>query len=226
MPHPCGTPRLPRLAAAAAALTLSASLVAGCSSPARKPAPGGGGAAATGTRSQDPARIAADISSLVAARAKGKTPVNTIVLGNIAVVGLGSPARADTGAVPDRTPAPAPAPEVTTPPGVAPRPGAQGGVAPPSTRPAGPTQGSTYTPKAGTTGVLSGSVTAEVRRRYPFLKRVYSTNDTVLVTRIASLARDLRNGVPLDRRIDEAAWVVRSVAAPAANAPAAPGPRS
>lgn len=224
MPYPRATSKL---AAAAAALTLSASLVAGCSSPARKPAPGGRGAAATGTRSQDPARIAADISSLVAARNRQRnTPVNTIVVGNIAVVGLGSPARTDTRAVPDRTPAPAPSPEVTTPPGVAPRPGAQGGTAPPSTRPAGPTGGSTYTPKTGSTGVLSGSVTAEVRRRYPFLKRVYSTTDSVLVTRIASVARDLRNGVPIDRRIDEVAAVIRSVTAPAAPAPAAPAPRS
>lgn len=214
--------------AGAAAVTLLALLLSGCTTPPRKPTPSGprtSRAADDRTTSQDPARIAADISRLVAERTRRKEPVNTVLVANVAVIGLGRPARTDREAMPPATPGRTPPPSTVTPPGMVPRPGAPGGTTPPATTPPGPALG-TYTPPRGSVGVLDRDVVARIRERYPFLKRVFSTNDPVLVTRIAALARDLRNGTPIDRRIDELASVVRALSTPQAPTPAAPSPRS
>lgn len=210
------------------AVTLCALLLGGCSpnrKPARRPNPADPG---RNVASAATPNIAEDISRIIRAR-KGNEPVNTIVVGNIAVVGVGRPDPDAGRNAPLREPTATPSPGNEPPPGLAPRAGMPSGTSPPANTPPGPALMHTYTPRRGTTDLLDRATAAEVMRVYPFLKRVYRTTDPVLVARISSVATAVRDGVPIDRRIDETAWIVRSmtmVTVPLPQSPSTPNPKA
>lgn len=197
-------------------ISVTALYVGGCASPARRPAPD---SPAT-NNARNLSNMPEEISKIVRSRVRNQRRVETIMVGNIAVIGMtGSNTRSTPG--PD-TPG-LPPTTTTPPPGGAPRPGAPGNV----TTPPAPSTGGVgkpgvqYTPRAGSTGVIDRDTTREIIGRFPQLVRVYSTNDPVLVDRIASVARDVRNRRPIDRRMDEIAFIVNAVTGtPAAGTPA------
>lgn len=103
----------------------------------------------------------------------GAKRVDTIVVGNVAVIGM------DRGAPPARS-------------------GAAGG------------------PHASDTYMLKRDIQADIMGRYPFLVRIYSTDDPNVTAKISTLARDFRHQVPLDARIDVVSQVVKAVSRPGA----------
>lgn len=78
------------------------------------------------------------------------------------------------------------------------------------------TRSDTEGPNASDTYVLKQATQADIMSRYPFLVRIYSTDDPDTVDQISTLARDFRHQVPLDKRIDIVAQVVKTVSRPAA----------
>lgn len=69
-------------------------------------------------------------------------------------------------------------------------------------------------PPSGSVYVLKKGTEAEIMGRYPFLVRVYSTDDPDTVSQLARLARDFRHRVPLDQRVDVVARVVKAASRP------------
>ncbi len=227
-----------RGALAACLLVAVAATAAACAPPARRPTPS---APSSGGGGVEPGK---EIEGIVRTRDRSKKPVHAFVLGNVAVVGVGAatatpaPGPATPGlppaAAPDRTrttapsaaPPTAPAtpptgttPSATTPTpaGTPPRPGATTGIAP---APAGTT---VYTPRPGSVNILDRATVAAIRRKMPFIARVLSTNDAVLVGRIAAVVRDIRARRPVDGRLAEITDIIRAlsgpVPAPGAGAP-------
>lgn len=161
-------------------VSVTAFYIGGCAAPARRPAPDSPAA----NNARNLSNMPEEISKIVRNRMRNQRNVETIMVGNIAVVGM-------TG--PNTKPTP-------------------GGVVKP---------GVPYTPQPGSTGVIDRDTTREIIGRFPQLVRVYSTNDPVLVDRIASIARDVRNRRPIDRRMDEIAFIVNAVTGtPATGTPA------
>lgn len=208
----------------ACGLLIGVLLVGGCAAdkkPARRPNPADPGRKVALAATPN---LAEDISRIIRARQGSGVPVQTIVVGNVAVAGVGRPDPDAANRAPLREPTATPSPGNEPPPGLAPRAGVPSGMSPP-----GPALMPTYTPRQETTGLLDRGTAAEVMRAYPFLKRIYRTTDPALVARIASVATHVRSGRPIDQRIDETAWIVRSVAAvtpPAAPTPVAPSPKA
>ncbi len=217
-------------------LALVATLVGGCSSPAKKPAPNpapgrpGGdttGTAGAKTTVNNPGDEVVRVIKKDA-RYKNSKQMQAVVVGNIAVVGMGDP---DTKTAPgpatpglrngtrrDNTNRTMPTP----PPGTAARPGVPGTVTPPtSTTPPVTTPG-TYNPRPGSVKRLERGLEEQVRQKVPEVVRVYITTDPVLIRRIDTVARDMRSRVPIDRRINEIAMIVDAVSGGRAASPSTP----
>lgn len=221
---------LRRLLPAALAIAV---LAGGCTPPARKPAPGtpakstkpgdttGTAGAKTGANNpgDEVARVLGND-----ARYRRSGPINAIVFGNVAIAGLGKPGTTPPAgpATPGVTTTPPPAP----PPGTTARPGAPGTVTPPTATMPPTAVPRAYTPRPGSVRRVEARLEAEARKRVPELVRIYATTDPTLVTRIAAIARDMRNRVPVERRINEVAMIFNAITggtAAAPSAPAAPG---
>lgn len=69
-------------------------------------------------------------------------------------------------------------------------------------------------PPTGSVYILKKGTEAEIIKRYPFLVRVYSTDDPDTVSLIARLARDFRHRVPMDQRVDLVARAVKAASRP------------
>lgn len=201
-------------------VSVTAFYIGGCAAPARRPAPDSPAA----NNARNLSNMPEEISKIVRNRMRNQRNVETIMVGNIAVVGMTGPNTKptpgpDTPGLPPGEPDPGTSP--TPPPGGAPRPGAPGGVTTPPAPGGVVKPGVPYTPQPGSTGVIDRNTTREIIGRFPQLVRVYSTNDPVLVDRIASIARDVRNRRPIDRRMDEIAFIVNAVTGtPATGTPA------
>lgn len=194
--------RLWAATATAAVLAAALALAAGCarSAPAPKPAPKPGST----TSSTNPGD---EISRLVKGRVKDARGVETIVVGNVAVVGI------------DRGKTARPTAPTTPTPG-APTPGAPGVTTPPTTAPpsGAATPPTTVAPSPDRINVLSTAVRNEITRRFPQIARVHSTDDPNLISRLFSIARDIRNRRSVDGRANEMAYLV-NVTSPATTVP-------
>ncbi|MBX6377121.1 MAG: hypothetical protein IRY95_01060 [Clostridia bacterium] len=181
------TPRRNWFPTLALLVALTAPVTACTWTPARRPpspAPG-----------PDGARVPAPDASLEVAHIvreqTGRNDVAAVVVGNVALVGLGAPPGKTPGTAPPTTPRLAP-------PGVErPRPHAA--------------QPSENAVDAVVVGPLDGRVADAVRARYPYIRRLLVTDDPDLSSRIASLARDLQLGRPIDRRLREIVDVAEAV---------------
>lgn len=119
-------------------------------------------------------RNTADEISRIVRDQTGAKRVDSVVIGNIAVVGID-----------------------------------HGGGSGPGNR-----EGTDREPNASNTYLLKRGTQADIMGRYPFLVRVYSTDDPKMVDKISTLAQDFRHQVPVDARIDIVAQVVKTVSRP------------
>ncbi len=217
------------LVAAAAALAATA---AGCLARTTPPSPRPKPEQSASTASMNPGD---EISRLVKDRMKDARNVDTIVVGNVAVVGVdkgltarptapqapqpggGAPTPGAPGVAPGTPPtAPPPSgarPGTPPPPGAtAPLPRMAPGVSPDTTPPTktegAPLPPTTMAPPPDRIDVLPASLRDEIMRRFPQIVRVHSTDDPNLVPRIASIARDIRNRRQVADRANEMAHLV------------------
>lgn len=189
-------------------MTATGVVAAGCATtmPRAKPTPKANQQTADDKASK-PGDLEMSISRLVQQRLSGKKkePIHTLILGNVALVGIG-----------DGTPTRPSASQTNN--------STQGGPAPagPNLRPSDPTnpptQGTagvpptddpTYTPKRSDIDVLPRTIASEVMRRFPQIVQVQSTDDGALVGRIKSVASQVRAAKPVHDRADEIAYLFR-----------------